>query len=244
MKLCSHMRTYPQANCAVSACSISYIRPLTFGISRMVTISVNRLTLSLRSFQSPNHVPEAGDNGRMSTMKYHPRQRRGSWIGTSTFEIGTDHVAKSLDFGGTVGHKHRRPLEWLSRHALLLIYIPRHLFIQGTYYFRFLASPDFTSWASMLNSEFLVLKHANVIVNCSPNKSGSYIFGSQSLRSIRLVVLRLALVLIFWCKCCACAASTRTTTNDRPRYGAGSPALKIFNSCYRMTLVTKTSTMN
>lgn len=65
----------------------------------MVTISVNRLTLSLRSFQSPNHVPEAGDNGRMSTMKYHPRQRRGSWIGTSTFEIGTDHIAKSLDFG-------------------------------------------------------------------------------------------------------------------------------------------------
>ncbi|KLO07401.1 hypothetical protein SCHPADRAFT_894680 [Schizopora paradoxa] len=67
---------------------------------QVVCMSVNRLTLSLRSFQSPDAVTTSqNEKPELSTFRYEPRRRRGSWIGTSTFEIGSDHVPRTLDFG-------------------------------------------------------------------------------------------------------------------------------------------------
>jgi len=63
----------------------------TFAVTCM---AVNRMTLSLRSYGEPQ---AAQADGLPSNTQLR-RNRRRSWIGTSTFEIGAGHVQDSLDF--------------------------------------------------------------------------------------------------------------------------------------------------
>lgn len=65
---------------------------------RLVCVSVNRLTLHLRSYSSES---DFGDVKRSLTPFSAKRQRRNSWLGASTLEVVNDSVASTDSDSGS-----------------------------------------------------------------------------------------------------------------------------------------------
>ncbi|KLO10603.1 hypothetical protein SCHPADRAFT_892243 [Schizopora paradoxa] len=87
----------------------------------LVCVSVNRLTLHLRSYSDKT---EFGDGQRSITSFSAKRQRRNSWLGASTLEVVNDSVTSVDSDDGTSSfelheapssdHKHSGSKSWLS----------------------------------------------------------------------------------------------------------------------------------
>jgi len=67
----------------------------------MACMAVNKMTLSLRGYSEPQAAQTASTADGLPPNSQPQLKRRRSWIGTSTFEIGADHIQESeesLDF--------------------------------------------------------------------------------------------------------------------------------------------------
>ncbi len=83
--LCTHLKT------RTGVCNVilkSDLALTNWPISaRFVCVSVNRLTLHLRSYTSDSDSGRVGSERALSLAFAAKRQRRNSWLGTSTFEV-------------------------------------------------------------------------------------------------------------------------------------------------------------